>query len=603
MDRPLDRSSELRWLWQRARKLRGLYAAQLSMVLLASLAAVADPLVLKWLLDDVLLWRNADMLVVAAGLFLVLKVANLLFLSGGFLVEAWTSQRLMLNLRLELVRHLQALSPEYYLHTPAGDLMHRVEQDVNQIRELGGQTVASVVRIVVMSLLAFAILFTLDWLLASLVLVLVPVAVVARSLGVPRLRRLADRSQATSARRVSFLQEHLGQIPQVQLLDRTTGERRRFLGLAREAIDAALARRSAELTLTYGIHVAAVLANTLVLGVGGARVLQGELTVGGLVAFHGYLALVFGPTQSLANLTTVFQRVGASIRRVREVLETEPTVVDPPRPVRLPGKGPLRVSLQEVRFAYPDGTPVLEGLDLEVAPGERVALVGASGGGKSTVARLLTRMYDPRGGRLALDGVDLRNLSLRALRNQVALVPQTPVLFDASVRENLLCAALGADDERLARAVELAELKGALDALPRGWDEPVGSLGGRLSGGQRQRLAIARALLRRPRLLILDEATSALDAMTEYRLLRGLGGFVAGRVTTLLIAHRMSAIRWAERVVLLDGGRVAADGSHETLYATCPAYREICDRQSRNDDETLQPEPTGWPEAAAAGAG
>ncbi len=589
MKRTGEKTGELRWLWQRARSLLRLYAVQLSMVFLASLSAVADPLVLKWLLDEVLVWRKTEMLWVAAGLFLLFRVANLLFTAAGFLVEADASERLMLSIRLELLRHLQGLSPEYFLHTPKGDLLHRFEQDVMQIRELGGQTLGTLVRIVSMSTLAFVVLFTLDWLLALIVLVLVPVAVAARSIGVPRLRRLADRSQAASARRVVFLQEHLGHIPQIQLLNRATGERRRFLNVARDAVNAVLARRTTELGLTYGIHLAAVGAHGLVLGVGGTRVLQGALSVGGLIAFHSYLALVFGPTQSLANLTTVFQRVAASIRRVREILDTRPTVVDPKRAVELTGRGPLAASLDAVSFAYPGEEPVLDGVEIHIAPGEKVAVVGRSGGGKSTIARLLTRMYDPLTGRLTLDGVDLRNLSLRTLRTRVALVPQMPVLFDASVRENLLYAAPNADDESIERAVELAELGDVLETLPDGWDERVGALGGRLSGGERQRLAIARALLQKPRLLILDEATSALDVMTEHRLLRGLADHVAGRITTVVIAHRISAILWADRVVFLDRGRVAASGDHGTLYATCDAYREICDRQLLCDDDAAAP--------------
>jgi ABC-type multidrug transport system fused ATPase/permease subunit len=344
--------------------------------------------------------------------------------------------------------------------------------------------------------------------------------------------------------------------------------------------------RTTETLLDLSTSLCFMLATAVVGGYGGVQVLQDRMTVGGLVAFYTYLTRIFGPTQMLVTLYSSLQRASASIRRVREVLDVPPTIVDPPRPTVLRSSGPVAIELRGVHFAYRDEQTVLNGLNLEIGPGEKVALVGSSGCGKSTVARLLTRMYDPDRGSLTLDGVDLRQLTLRTLRSRVALVPQDPILFDVSLKENLLYAHPDADDAELREVLAMTRLEETVAELPNGWEEAVGHLGGRLSGGQRQRLAIARAILQNPRLLILDEATSALDGVTELHQLRSLDRYDVDR-TTIVIAHRLSAIRWAERIVVLQGGRVLADGDHRQLYASCGTYRELCDKQSEHEGAHL----------------
>lgn len=582
-------AGELRWLWRQMWAFRGLYAAQLSLVLLSSIIGLVDPLIIKWLIDEVLPWRNVDMLWLAAGAFLGANALNFLLMSLNSLIDNYASQRLMFNVRLKLLRHLQRLSPEYYLRTPTGDLLHRMEQDVQQIRELGGNTMASLLRITVMTSLTLVILFLLNWKLTLMVLPLLPVMLWLRSFGIPRLRKAVDRTLAADASRVSFLQDHLTAMPQVQLLNRGAGERKRFVGIARTALAAMLQRQAAELALSYTVNLTMVSATALVLGYGGFQVFRGDLTVGGLVAFYTYLSRVFGPTQTLASLYSSVQRASASIRRVMNILETPPLIVEPRTPVRLQCHEPLAVALQGVRFGYQPERPVLDGLKLVLDPGEKVALVGATGCGKSTIARLLTRMYDPDEGSVMLDEIDVRDLRLKDLRQCVALVPQDPVLFDVSLRENLLYARPGASDHELHRVLRMTQLVDTVKKLPQGWNELIGPRGGRLSGGQRQRLAVARAILQDPRLLILDEATSALDAATEHRLLTELNSFVKDRVTTVLIAHRLSAILWADRVVVLKAGKVIADGTHHELYLTSRIYQEICDKQLQSDLSAIDP--------------
>jgi ATP-binding cassette subfamily B protein len=576
-------SKEVHWLLKQARPYRTLYLARFSTVVIGSLIVLVEPLILKWLIDDILPWHKAAMLAVAAGGFFGVYVLQFGFNSLGFVLDCYIANRIMFDIRLMLLRHLQSLSPSYFLKTPTGDLLHRLEQDVDQIQELGGNALASLLRIAVMTTLTFVILVVLSWRLTICILPLIPFMILMRRHGYPRLRRASDQTQEANARRVAFFHDHLTAIPQIQLLNRTTGERRRFAAVARRALEAAVRRRTTELALAFTTNINFVLASSIVLGLGGYQVLSGTLTVGGMVAFYTYLSRIFGPLEAIVTLYAGVQRAGASVRRLLEILEARPAILDPLRPARLPRTGPIEVELVNVTFSYKQDLPVLGELHLSIHSGEKVALVGMSGCGKSTVARMLTRMYDPGQGRVEIDGVDVRDLELRALRRLVALVPQDPILFNVSLRENLLYGNPRATDSDLRKAVRMAQIEEMVKELPEGWTEPVGARGDRLSGGQRQRVAVARAILQDPRLLILDEATSALDGLTERRLLKALDGFVRDR-TTILIAHRLSAILWADRIVLLDRGRVRDEGTHTDLYRRCDLYRELCEKQLKADE-------------------
>jgi ABC-type multidrug transport system fused ATPase/permease subunit len=589
-------SKEVRWLLKQARPYRRLYLARFSTVVIGSLVVLVEPLLLKWLIDDILPWRKTAMLAVAAGGFFVAYVLQFAFNSLGFVLDAYITNRIMFDIRLKVLRHLQTLSPSYFLRTSTGDLLHRLEQDVEQLQELSGSQLAAVVRMAVMTTLTLLILLVLSWRLTVCIVPLIPLMIYVRRHSHPRLRGASDRTQQSNARRVAFFQDHLTAMPQIQLLDRMAGERRRFAAVARQCLDAAVKRRTTELGLSFATNLNFILATAIVLGLGGYEVLQGTLSVGGMVAFYTYLSRIFGPLDVVVALYAGVQRAGASIRRLLEVLDAKPEIVDPLRPAQLPRTGPVRVELTAVRFSYKAELPVLDGLDLVLRPGEKVALVGRSGCGKSTLARLLTRLYDPARGRVEIDGVDVRDLELRELRRRVALVPQDPVLFGVSLRENLLYGNRRATDSDLRYAVRMAQLEETIDELPAGWDEPVGARGDRLSGGQRQRVAVARAILQDPRLLILDEATSALDGLTERRLLKALDAFVRDR-TTILIAHRLSAILWADRILLLDAGRVLDGGTHSELYRRCELYREICEKQLKADEPLAAGSP--WTERGA----
>jgi len=345
---------------------------------------------------------------------------------------------------------------------------------------------------------------------------------------------------------IGFLEEHLSSIVQVQLLSCEQREARRFARISSAVVRAQMKRRSTELFFSSVLYLIIITGMAGVLSYGGYQVMSGALTAGGLVAFYGYTLQLFIPLYGVVDIYAKVQRVAASARRLIEITEAKSILRDGERPLRVDEAA--AVELKDVCFSYDSERPVLNALSLRVDRGERVALSGTSGNGKSTIAKLVARMYDARAGDVLLDGIDVRDFKLKSLRSAVIFVPQDPVLFDVTLRENLLYGNPQASDDEIDRVTRLAQLDALVERLPHGLDESLGPRGNRLSGGERQRVALARALLQHPKVLILDECTSALDEPTEARLLSALDHHLRD-VTTIIISHRPHPTNWATRVI------------------------------------------------------
>jgi len=396
-------------------------------------------------------------------------------------------------------------------------------------------------------------MLVLNYRLTAIVLPLIPVFIFVRRRFHHGLRQASDKVQEQSGKMIGFLEEHLSAIVQVQLLSCEQREARRFARLSSCAVRAQVKRRTTELFFGSLLYLIIVMGMASVLCYGGYQVMTGTLTAGGLVAFYGYTLQLFIPLYGVVDIYSKMQRTGASVRRLMEITEADAVMRDRPNALELITPG--AIELREVSFSYHLERPVLNSISLRIEPGERIALAGTSGNGKSTIARLVARLYDARAGSVLIEGKNVRDIQLKSLRSSVILLPQEPVLFDVTLRENLLYGNPHATRDELESVTKVVQLETLIHRLPKGLDQPLGPRGNRLSGGERQRVALARALLQHPKVLILDECTSALDEITEQRLLESLSLYLQN-VTTIIISHRPYPLRWANRVVHLNYGQI-----------------------------------------------
>lgn len=563
----INRHKELRWLATQVRPFVRLYLTSYACILAASMLVLIDPLIVRLLIDEVIPNRRLSWLPLVALAFFLVYMGRLACDSLAGLLNFQAVQKMTFRSRLNLLRHLQRLSAEYHDNKPIGDTLHRLQIDVDQIGTLSSEVIPSALRMLTVFGLVMTTMLVLNYSLTAIVLPLVPVFIVVRRRFHKQLRQASDSVQEHSAKVIQFLEEHLSAIVQVQLLSCEQREARRFARLSGHAVRSQIRRRATELFFSSGLYLIIVLGMASVLCYGGYQVIAGTLTTGSLIAFYGYTLQLFIPLYGVVDIYSKLQRAGASVRRLMEITEADVILRDRPGALTLEPSGPGAIELNEVSFSYSSDRPVLDAISMRVNPGERVALAGTSGNGKSTIARLLARLYDARAGTVAIGGMDVRDIKLKSLRSAVIFVPQDPVLFDLTLRENLLYGRPGATAAELAEIAKLAQLDAVIERLPNGWNEPLGPRGNRLSGGERQRVALARALLQRPRILILDECTSALDAGTEKQLLTELDRYLKG-ITTIIISHRPLPVEWADRVVHMHYGTIV-NGASDTKLTSC----------------------------------
>ena len=551
LDMQLKRSGEFSWLFSQIRPFFRLYLGSYSCVLAAAVLVLLDPLIIRFLIDQVIPGRRASWLPFVAAAFFFTYTGRLGFDSLAGILNFRAVQKMTYRSRLKLLRHLQRLSAEYHDNTPPGDTLHRLQMDVDQVATLSGEVLPALLRMVTIFTLVMCTMLVLNYRLTIVVLPLIPLFIIVRRRFQDRLRRASDSVQERSGKLIGFLEEHLSAIMQVQLLSCEQREARRFARISSDVVRAQMKRRVTELFFSSVLYLIVITGMAGVLSYGGYQVMSGTLTAGGLVAFYGYTLQLFIPLYGVVDIYAKVQRVTASARRLIEISEAKSILGDGSVLV----EESAAVELRDVCFSYDGERPVLNAMSLRVGSGERVALAGTSGNGKSTIAKLVARMYDARAGNVLLDGTDVREFRLKSLRAAVIFVPQDPVLFDVTLRENLLYGNPQASDDEIDRVTKLAQLDVLINRLPKGLDESLGPRGKRLSGGERQRVAVARALLQHPKVLILDECTSALDEVTEKRLLNALDHHLRD-VTTIIISHRPFPLSWANRVVHVNHGRI-----------------------------------------------
>ena len=572
------------WSWRRTRRRLGALARLtapyktrtiLSVIALlaATATALAPPFLSKYAVDDGIREHDLQKLWWIVGLFLLAGLANWGMSYLQTYLTGWVGERILADLRNTLFEHLQRLSLGFFERNRAGVIISRLTNDVEALDQLVTDGVSSLVQNTLTLIGTAILLFILDWRLALATLAVIPfmsiATIIFRARSTRAYRAVRERLGLVTA----TLAEDIAGMRMVQAFTREEQNIRNFRAVAERYRDSNM--QTVVLNGWYFpfVDLLSSIALAIVLGYGGHLYFQGDVTIGTLFAFMLYVQNFFDPVQQLSQLYNTFLSATAALDKIMDVMDEEPEVLDTPAAVALPHvQG--QVGFEDVRFKYRTGPEVLHGIDLDVAPGTTVALVGHTGAGKSTIAKLLARFYDPTEGRITIDGHDLRSITQASLRRQLGIVPQEGFLFAGTVTENI---AFGRPDAAPEDVVRAAQAVGANDFILRledGYETQLQERGSRLSLGQRQLIALARALLADPRILILDEATSSVDIGTERKIEQALRLLLAGR-TAFIIAHRLSTIRDADLIVVLEHGRIVEQGSHEELLQRRGLYTSL----------------------------
>jgi len=535
-------------------------------------AVVALPFITGLIIDRSIVGGRHDLLLpfVAAliGIGLVQAIGMGIRRYFGFRL----SYRAEADLRDRMFGHIQRLAFSFHDVTPTGQLMSRSSSDLSQIR-LILMMLPIVIANIAMFVTVIVVLVVIDPVLGLVSSLTIPALVLNANMLARRIIRLSFSVQQKLADLAEVVEESVAGIEIVKAYGQEHREEQRLYAAAVAIYDDTIQIARYRSRFAPLFELIPSLGTVGVLWVGGFRVIDGALTPGEFVAFTQYLAVLVLPLMITGWFFANLPRASASASRIEGLLETDPVIEDPSDPIALPvGKGEIRFN--DVHFSYPGGGPILEGVDLVIPGGTAVALVGATGSGKTTIANLVPRFYDVDEGSVTLDGTDVRDLQLDDLRSEVAFVFQETFLFSSTIAENILVGDPAADERRMRSAARLAQAHEFICSMPDGYDTVVGERGATLSGGQRQRIALARSVLRDPRILILDDATSSVDAVIESEIQEALRRVMAGR-TTLIIAHRTSTLALADLVVFVEQGRVEGSGTHEELLATIPRYGEV----------------------------
>ncbi|WP_109125786.1 ABC transporter transmembrane domain-containing protein [Dyella sp. C11] len=574
--RPTRRIGALARLWPFIKPHRNLAIGWLVFLAISSSATLVLPMAVRHMIDEGFAHSSlATINSTFLGLFgvaLVLAFAT----AARYYCIALLGERSLASLRAELYAHVIRLDVGFFERSRVGELISRLGTDTEVIQALIGSGISVALRSAVMLLGATAMMVWTSPRLAGLTALVIPAVMLPILVFGRRVQKLSRASQDRLADAAAVANETLNAAPAVKAYAREEIESERYGGAIARALSTARSRIGMRSILTATVIVLFFGAIALVLWAGARDVLAGTLDVGVLAQFVIYAFLAAGSLAGLSEVWGDVLRAAGATERISELFEERADITSPAQPARLPRPVQGALNFEGVQFHYPSrpDAPALHDFNLSIRPGETVALVGPSGAGKSTVFALLLRFYDPQTGRITLDGVDLRALALPELRGTIALVPQETVIFGGTAADNIRFGRQDADDNEVREAARAAEAHDFISAMTKGYNEELGERGVRLSGGQRQRIAIARAILRDAPLLLLDEATSALDAQSEAAIQQALERLEKGR-TTLVIAHRLATVQRADRIVVMDGGRIVAQGTHQSLLAEGGLYAEL----------------------------
>ncbi len=571
------------------RPYRARLAVAFTSLLIASSIGLAFPKMIQLLMDAAFVERDSQRLNNLAVLTVCLFVVQAAFSFLRAYLLSYTGERIVADVRTQLYTHLTSLPVSFFASRRIGELTSRMASDVGVIQTVTTSSFTELLRTCLVLTGGIAIIAYTNLRLTLMMLAVVPIVIISAQFYGRYVRRLSTRVQDRLAEANSVLEETLSAIRIVQSFVREDYERQRYREKITEALKLAVRRSVAGGGFIAFIIMVVYSGIAVMLWFGLRLVTSGEMTAGQLTAFVLYTFVIASSISGMSELYGQFQSAIGATRRVFELLDTEPEIKDPEVPEEL-GHVLGGVRLIDVHFTYPDerATEILKGVTIEARPGQIVALVGPSGAGKSTLVALIPRFFDVTSGAILVDGHDIRSLRLRDLRSAIGMVPQETTLFGGTIRENIAYGKLDATDEEIKAVAQAAHAHEFVSEFPDGYETIVGERGVKLSGGQRQRIAIARALLKDPAILILDEATSSLDSESERLVQDALETLMQGR-TTFVIAHRLSTVRRADKIVVLDAGRIIEEGTHQELMANEGLYKHLYEIQFRDHDIAVSP--------------